>query len=60
MDGMLYVLNVIAILQWNTSTDAKYEIQVTKTIVNKGDLGIKGTNFAEFYDVLQGLGVVIN
>lgn len=39
--------------------NAKYEIQVTQTIVNKDNLGIKGTNFGEFYDVLQSLGVVI-
>ena len=37
----------------------KYEIQVKKTVLNKDNFGIKGTNFNEFYDVLQGLDVKV-
>ncbi len=38
----------------------KYEILVQETIFNEKNFGIKGTNFNEFYEVLQNIDVIVS
>lgn len=42
-----------------TINKSQFEIQVQDMIVSKESLGIKGTNFNEFYEVLHEMGVTI-
>lgn len=42
-----------------TINKSRFEIQVQQMIIDKEKIGIKGTNFNEFYEVLQGLDVII-